>query len=457
MNSERVLFNGVDGTTGHYLRPPLTLAGMATRLAEHLQVVEPAHREIGEGNDPCDLAQAGWGVVFGPTVGSEVVAALAPLLHHRRAQAEQREPLYKNYRVGPGETARGFLARWGSAPGAVNPKKLPYYLMLVADPQDVSFRFQYRLDLQHAVGRLWLDTPADFRRYAETVVDLETNQPRPTSRQVALFGPCRDEATQLSAASLVTPLTEGLTSTAGWACRQVLGKPATKAALLRLLGGEATPNVLFTAGHGVGFPKDHPQQLARQGALLCQDWTGPGAAVVADHYVAAADVTDDACVRGLMSFHFACYSAGTPEWDGFAKVLDGRERRLASKAFVALLAQRLLSHPQGPALTVIGHVDQAFHHSFDWERRGPHMETFLSFFRRLLGGFPVGAAMEYFAQRYAEIAAELADDLEEAPDKRSAVKHEVAARWVAHHDARNYVVLGDPAVRLPGSQSGGLQ
>jgi hypothetical protein len=454
MDAECVLFNGVDGATGQYLRPPVSLEEVASRLALETPEREIPHREILAGRDPRDLAQAGWGVLFGPRVGREVVEALAPLLRHRRAQAGRREALYQEYRVEPGETARRFLTRWRSAPGAVDPRKLPYYLLLVADPQDVSFRFQYRLDLQHAVGRLWLDSPADFARYARTVVELETDPPRPAGRRVAMFGPRRDEATHLSAGSLVEPLADALESTAGWALRRVLGPAATKAGLRRLLGGDDTPNVLFTAGHGVGFPKDHPHQPTHQGALLCQDWTGPGTDILPDHYLRAADVSDDAGVRGLLSFHFACYSAGTPEWDGFAAVLDGKKRRLATKAFVAPLAQRLLAHPGGSALALVGHVDQAFHHSFAWDRRGPDVETYVSFFARLLAGFPVGAAMEHFAQRYGEIAAELAAELEDAPDKGPRDKVEVARLWVAHHDARNYVVLGDPAVRLPGFEQG---
>ena len=57
---------------------------------------------------------------------------------------------------------------------------------------------------------------------------------------------------------------------------------------------------------------------------------------------------------------------------------------------------------------------------------------------------PVGAAMEYFNQHYAELFTDLTEEREEArwaaePDVLS-----LSELWTAAHDARSYVVLGDP-------------
>jgi hypothetical protein len=65
----------------------------------------------------------------------------------------------------------------------------------------------------------------------------------------------------------------------------------------------------------------------------------------------------------------------------------------------------------------------------------------------LARGARVGAALEYLTQRYTQVSTELAEELR----LRSAnVDNDdlVAGLWTAQTDARNFIVLGDPAVRL---------
>jgi hypothetical protein len=57
--------------------------------------------------------------------------------------------------------------------------------------------------------------------------------------------------------------------------------------------------------------------------------------------------------------------------------------------------------------------------------------------------------MEQFNVRYAALAAELAslyETIADPPTLRDAYR--LAELWTAHTDARGYIVLGDPAVRL---------
>lgn len=476
--NSHLIVNGIDGSTGTYLATGWAPRDLADRVlrgrrgGRSLQRMlwwfkrtRPRHLALIEGLDPKNLDEAGWGVIFPQHHDPKVLEALSPLLKHRRAQATRLDERHYCQIVGDqayqsGESKQRFLARHGVTPGPVNPKKLPYYLLLVGSPEEIPFSFQYQLDVQYAVGRLHFDTAEEYARYAATVVEVEREKPQ-RSPHAAFFGVSNpdDSATQLGCRRLVEPLARALNEEqAGWTVDSWLAEEATKARLAELVGGPRTPALLMTASHGMGFSPGHPRQPGHQGALLCQDWPGPEVwggrgKIPQDYYLAADDLGDDVCVRGLIAFHFACYGAGTPQFDDFARHRSGKPRSLAPESFLSALPRRLLAHPRGGALAVVGHVDRAWSYSFDWpvglaHREEAQLEVFASTFRRLAHGHPVGSAMEFFNQRYAELAADLNEHLDS--DGKSDFLS-LASLWTTHNDARNYLVLGDPAVRMPGA------
>jgi hypothetical protein len=483
-NSDLLYFNGIDGATGDYLLPPLSSHDVAILARgealdpKHLQELKSKFRAtteptfaVVEGVDPTRLEEAGWGVIFsgesGTPTGLSAAAlrdALTGLLDHRRSQATRiNEKFYQEF-IGPrgyrsGESKQAFLARLGVGPGPADPNKgVPYYLLIVGDPQVIPFRFQYQLDVQYAVGRIWFDTLDYYRRYAHSVVAAETGKVV-LPRRAAFFGVSNpdDQATNLSARELVAPLAETFGSKPpegqpAWDVRTAIGDgQASKAQLARLLGGDDTPALLFTASHGMGFPASDPHQLPHQGALLCQDWPGRFAwrkPIPTDFYFAGDDIASDARLAGLIAFHFACYGAGTPSRNDFATMANLPDFS-TPRPIVAQLPRQLLAHPKGGALAVVGHVDRAWGYSFQWANAGRQLQCFQSALDSLKAGKPLGFALENFNIRYAELSSDLSSELEDIKFGKTPNEDKLAGMWTANNDARSYILLGDPAIRLP--------
>ena len=483
--------NGIDAETGQPLLPPLpveTVAQLAKgqpiaqeeleELRARVTVLKQrreAHYGVIAGVDPNDLAQAGWGVIFPFEDAARLPAlreALAPLLALRRAQAGDRyrdETVDPRFFYRPGESMNAWRSRNGGAPGQVDPARIPYYLLIVGDPQHIPFDFQYQLDVAHAVGRIHFDTLEEYHSYATSVAASEDpTRPLALARSAAFFGAHNqfDLATQMSTQHLVSPLADSVgQKIAGWQFQRWMEGAASKAQLGRLLGGADTPAFLFSAGHGMGFSYsggDNPRQRAEQGALICSDWPGAGPVQEAMR-LSADDVGSDARLLGLIAFFFACFGAGTPQYDDFAirtrqeqlqaagAAVTGLEQYdripIAPYPFVARLPQRLLGHPKGGALAVVGHVDRAWGSSFIWEG-AQQLATFESGLTRLLSGARLGVVIEDFNNRYAELSTQLTQRIQDIKFREIVPPEELAGLWTANNDARSYVVLGDPAVKL---------
>src|SRR5205823_3940274 len=129
-------------------------------------------------------------------------------------------------------------------------------------------------------------------------------------------------------------------------------------------------------------------------------------------YLSADDITDDAHVHGLIAFHFACNSAGTPGMSDYPQLGaagvhpsgplgTSPSLRIAPRSFVARLPQRLLGHPNGGALAVIGHVERALGSSIPQRPDGAIVSptTFRGFLRRVMRGQRIGVALEPFNER----------------------------------------------------------
>jgi hypothetical protein len=468
MSEQLLFFNGINGATGDYGLPPMTGDELAKfilgeRKPENLTELRFRHRMktertlgVKEGVDPKKLDETGWGIIFAHDADPAVKEALTDLIALRQKQAGALFCLYEGaegYREM--DTKSKFLARHGAGPGPVDPTKVPYYLLIVGSPEAIPFKFQYELDVQYAVGRIHFDALQEYANYAASVAAAERGGVK-LPRRATFFGVANpgDEATEFSTKELIVPLGNDLASKSrGWQVELVLREQAAKARLKELLGGPQTPALLMTASHGMEFPLNDSRQLPHQGALLCQDWPGRDSwgrkPISPDLYFAGDDLADDANLLGLLAFFFACYGAGTPQLDEFSKQAFKDRMPIAPYPFLASLPKKMLGHPRGGALAVIGHIERAWTFSFDWPDAGPQRMVFESTLQRLLDGHPVGSAFEYFNERYAELSTVLSNELEEIEFGKRADPYELADMWTSNNDARGYAIIGDPAVHLP--------
>lgn len=482
---------GVNASTGSLIDEPLKAADIAAKVQQQAagppdKVETSLHNDRDSrfsdptfrpslGVDERVLSQAGWGVVLAAGADPKILQALSPLLAHRRQQAG---PLYKEYTEAngylPNDTWDRFRVRGDRlvSTGLARPQEMPYYVLLVGSPEDISLRFQYHMDVERAVGRLHFDTLDQYRQYAESVVQAESGKVT-LPRKLSFLGTANpdDRATQLSSTDLVQPLFDQLSTDsqlAGWSTHLTGPDQASKEALGRLLGGADAPALLFTASHGAGFDQDDPRQAAHTGALVTKEYPGPLSwrkPLKEDFYFHAQDLDPNAHLWGMIAVFFACFGAGIPPLSDFYHLRDklpGEVLNLAPRPFFSALPRQMLCHPNGGALAVVGHVERNFAAAFRTPgvtgNQGRDLLAFQQMLSLLARGYPVGAALEDMNTRSASRSVALTNALFPvlhqglvAPPE---LEREISNLWTSSQDARNYIILGDPAVTLPLAEPG---
>src|SRR5216683_2514252 len=175
---KKIYFNGISGVTGQYLLEPMDLeqaAAMARNKDLDAFVINwlksmwrsrsQPHLGLPFFVDPADVGQSGWGIVFHHDENEAVKKALQPLIDHRAKQLTDTNKL-KILEYHNGEDWSGWLARHGVSAGNIDPKKVPFYILLVGSPELIPFSFGHLLDVEYAVGRLHFDTAEEYAAYA---------------------------------------------------------------------------------------------------------------------------------------------------------------------------------------------------------------------------------------------------------------------------------------------------
>ncbi|NUP04471.1 MAG: hypothetical protein HOW73_00230 [Polyangiaceae bacterium] len=429
-------------------------------------------------SDPNDLPAQRWGIVapVGES-GDAALRALIPLVQLR--EKEQGAPA-KIYRVGAGMDVRAALAFRDDVYRSedVPEHERPRYLLMVGSPSECSLELQQVLAQGAFTGRLHFDTSEGkpdwgaYERYSNKVIEWTSRKPEAPPQ--ALFYVARDgsAATNLAAERLVSPCAkkaEELRAAGQLKVGQITHLRYSATGSSALVEGlkSVAPSVFLSVAHGAGAPEGgwatSADQRNKQGALVL----GPNVTLSAD------DVRAGAFLAGGIWFSLACYGAGTPSssvyhpWlsrlatEGLypADDLDRLVRALpqAGEApFIAALPQAVLSNPEGP-LAMIGHMDLAWAASFSDENHydKSRASRILSTLRAVGNGSRAGVALDALMRSYREANDTLLADYQAEEDARDrAEPHEVdierrASLWMLRNDLRGYVLLGDPAVRLP--------
>lgn len=463
-NEEQLLYlNGLDAATGGPLIDPVSYDALSKRVLETYGLLEreqDAHDfgvaavSFGLFDEPQldDPAQAGWGLLVHADEQDEMKDRLKDLIDHR----DGRIFLYQ------GQDPREWKEQ--NHADAINPDKFPHYVLIAGSPSRVPFELQFSLDVLQSVGRINFDDPDDYARYARTVIDHETGGAPAPGKRAVFFAPRHDYPTSQSESRMIRPLLEQLPQVGGLPhglqFEALKGDEAIKDNLLTKLQPDATgktPALLFSASHGIGVQKTDPNQRTLQGSIVCQDYKFPLKPNKREGFISGHDVAEGFSLPGGIHFFFACYGAGTRAQSDFTRYVPTEEGRLRlerteakEQDFVAYLPQRLLANPPGGALAVVGHVDPAWIHSFESPiTKGRRIYPFGIALARLLRGTPVGYAVTAFNQKYSDYSTDLLsliEDLEEddiMPDPDN-----LGDLWICRNDAQNYVIIGDPAVRL---------
>jgi hypothetical protein len=437
-----------------------------------LQTQTPTHL-WDPGGDPNDLASQRWGVIApeGPA-GDRLLAVLEPLCRWR---AQQQGAPTRCYRVPP--SLEGPQAvRWKNTvlrDESIPEQEWPRYLLVLGDLDQVSLELQQALGSDVFVGRLAFRDEQQLASYVDKVLRWE-RAPSPESRARSLFFTAHDgtAATQVGYHQLVLPSLE--------ACRARQQKGEFRADIQEIGGpgdwspqelleqaADARPGVLLSVSHGLGAPRQGWPSATEQQALQGAMCLGPG------EHLRAADVASRPFLPGGLWVYLACFGGGTPHNSPYFHWLRrlqesgarlGRpEAVLASlpKAgqppFIAALPQAALANPQGP-LALVAHVDLAWSYGFsdvDATSSRGRPSRFLGLLRELVEGRRVGVGLSALLRFASEANLELTMMEDRSAAALAAGRSSAAdgARrghlWMMRQDVSGYVLLGDPAVRLP--------
>jgi hypothetical protein len=432
------------------------------------------------GADPSDLAAQRWSLIVPDgALGKRLESLVRPLVDRRRDQQGGRA--VRVYRV-PAGLDSAQAARWNREvylDEATRESDLPYYQLILGDLDQVSLAVQQVQMIDGAVGRIAFGDDQSYEAYVDKLLRWE-DQPAAIEQARSVFFTAHDgsAATTLGYQALVSPalaLAHKDQGAGDYAASEIieLGGPGRAPSADSLFAACAAPDpaVLFSMSHGIGAPRAGWSSSADQRRLQGAISLGAGAAIT------GSELAAQRFLPGGVWFMFACYGAGTPDTSVYRPWLERLSQlgayggqpdaalrglpRPGERPFIANLPAAALANPDGP-IGFIGHVDLAWSYSFlDLDAStGPknRLRRFTSLLGYALRSHRIGIAFRELANCaiaadtelltiYGRQAAQRGAEL--APAERTRLGH----LWMLRQDLLGYVLLGDPAARLPLAQA----
>ena len=423
-----------------------------------------------EGADPNDLETQRWGLIVPEGArGDRLLDLIRPLRAHREAQQGGHE--VRVYRVPPRMSASE-AAVWKKThfrSQADLDIDLPKYQLILGDLDEVPLSLQQVQATDGYVGRLAFDEDDHYAAYVHKLLRWEQN-PSPHQQGRAVFHTVHDgtAATGVGYRSLIQP------GMAVAHSRQERGQ--LQAAEIRQSGELHAPSrqgfvdaaqmdrpgFLFSLSHGEGPPRSGWRSAAAQRE-------GQGAMSFGqDGRIHGNDLRDAPFLPGGMWFMLACFGAGSPDASAYAHWLEelkklgqfrGDPRRVLrgisqERPFIAHLPKTVLASDQGP-LSFVGHIDLAWTYSFQELDQGAvnRPAKFFEVMRSAMKGDRMGIAFHTLERFLGETNGELTSLQDESKRRGGRLSTDERKRaghlWMLRQDLSAYVLLGDPAARLP--------
>ncbi len=420
--------------------------------------------------DANHLDRQKWAVVVADTPAADrLVKLIEPLMSLRSNQ--QRKPVLV-IKVPAGQTEleaqRWRLEKFPPLYRRVEADR-PRYLLILGDFDGVSLATQQVLAMDGFPGRLVGDCDADYQAYAAKVVAHETAPQQQFERGRCLLYTVHDgtAATRSAHEQLITTCHTHLS-------RDLPGHTVGLAGAtldpdldeFLQLAGQPQPTVMFSVSHGLGPPRGRAwtptQAQQRQGAM----------SFGRNGHLEARDFDRQLFIPGGLWVYFACYGAGTPHSSHFLPWIDllarsgtpelaaFRQTLSLPGGFTSTTVKTALKNPKGPQ-AVLGHLDLAWSYSYESPRlllspqagKQARSDRFHDMIRPVVAGGRVGTVFLHMQISLAEISKSILaltrDDQASGQVANRQTANLLGRLWLMREDLRGYVLMGDPAVRLP--------
>lgn len=392
--------------------------------------------------------QGNWGVLLSEACPQKerIELALQPLVEHRLGIIVTMPKL----------EPPAFIQQWLQK--RFNTNQLPPYLLICDSFDNIPLEYQFLLNAFTVTGRLWFDDPELYQVYVQKVLAVERGAYQ-TGTRFVVASPVDDDVTYADYNNIIKSLL-ALPADQSLPLEAVLESGFNEQSLLE---SAATARFLAIYCHGVGLSQDDWRKKPDlQGALVLKFESTSDEGLMTPN-----DISEKPFVPGGIVFTPACLAGGTMSNSDFAAWIDPDRLApyLGPETNMSAICRAMLSSPQGP-IGVLAHFDISMASSapmYNTMTQKYDLQKMLHtrFVSHLAEGWTLGRATKPFrwasGTYYAQAIYIFGQMTGIHPyigtsGTRKTIGQAINSMNQYHviaTDMRNYIILGDPAVRVP--------